>query len=304
MSYKHLLFTLYALMVVETPCSFDISINTTTSPYVRIQGIETTVLARKMPHTDPLCQKSYFQAFFSPHLTCPSDQKARDTTCCTLDNLRFCIDTAMENFFSSKMGVVVMANNVDEVLSINFKEAFQMTGLVGDVSVVVMQKNYASPLSHIGVEVHQLDLQEQVQQKLFNKTNICIFFQSIIDKLPMITKHLPKHAFILMIEDPKINNSKTVAELESSGFVAIASLKCRLWTMSLFCQANKDQRGTTHVVDVSEHVKFEWVEELKSTLEAAGPDDRVWVVSQQDPISGIIGMTKSLRMETHGEKVR
>ena len=289
--------TMYPCMTSLFPhCSEDLvqlghRHGTVTSPYVRMEGVDTAVIARKMPHTDPLCQKFYFQAFFSPDLACPSKRDANDTICCTHDNLRFCVNMALENLHSSKVRIVLLARDQEEIMSLNLKGTFQMTGMKGDVIALVTVKKDAAPDA---IKVQQLDLKDQSHQKLLAGTDICVVFESAMDKIPIVAKQLPKQAFMLTIADPKMDHSKINDEIQISGFSAVACLKCCLATMTLFCQGNRSPRGKTYVVDASEHVNFEWVQELKQNLVTAGPDDRVWVVSQEDPISGIVGMVNSL----------
>jgi hypothetical protein len=58
------------------------------------------------------------------------------------------------------------------------------------------------------------------------------------------------------------------------------------------------------IPEVDSELKFEWINEIKAALKSEPTPNRIYLVSQNAPHSGIMGFVNCLAIETMGETVR
>lgn len=58
------------------------------------------------------------------------------------------------------------------------------------------------------------------------------------------------------------------------------------------------------IPEIDSELKFEWINEIQAALKLEPAPNRIYLVSQNAPHSGIIGFVNCLSIETRGETVR
>ena len=98
-------------------------------------------------------------------------------------------------------------------------------------------------------------------------------------------------------------DEKTWTEfLTSCGLEIVASVSDGFLSSMFLCRKCSEVTPNPVIIGLND-MGFDWVEDLKTALKEPA-SDRIWLVSDSEPSSGIVGMVNCLKQEPGGEKIR
>lgn len=241
---------------------------------VEIHGFEGSLVNRRRPQSDPVLEVHKFISHFpSPILS-------------NADMAKVCVQIALENEPVKKMvSVEVDSNDEKQPLS-----EFIFLGL-GDLPLITPEINYLTTKNIVeidNVSVSDTELSSLSNVNLIIKSN-CIADREFLDTAKSV---LNGKGFILSRETDLA--SKLPADLQLLGVIQTENEKiCML-------QFIKNQYAKPEtVIKISQNVD-EWLEPLKAAIKSGS----VLIYSQNEKLSGILGLVNCIRKEPNGDRLK
>ena len=102
-----------------------------------------------------------------------------------------------------------------------------------------------------------------------------------------------------------LSEDEWIKVLEKGGFNVVSVKSDGLLSTLFLCRLNNPGNvvGSPVILNISNQ-QFDWVDELKAKMADNKDNRKIWLLSDFNSISGIVGMTNCLRREPGGEKIR
>lgn len=235
---------------------------------IEIHGFEGSAVNRRRPPSDPVLEIYKFIP-----LDC---QKILSK----VNIAKVCVQLALENAPTRKLVSVELEN--DEILSEAIFEA------LSDLPVITPQVNY---LTDKAIELENVKVQE-AELGSFSGTNLIISQNCINNKefLENAKSVLHENGFIIAIE----NSISTSSDLD-----VISTFRTEKHFIHLL-KFKKPQSSPATIVKITQNIS-EWIESLKNELTKSSA---VIAYSQDDHLSGVLGLVNCIRKEPNGDKLR
>ena len=245
---------------------------------IEIRGLNASLVGRRRPPSVPVLETYEFV----PHFVPPSLSR--------INLARFCVQLALENLQIQKFSIVeVDAYDGKEPLSSFFAQA------LGDLPLVTGDLNYLTsrPVKVEAVNVHDCVL------TTFNNAHFIIDAEVVsnLSKLEILFGQLCEGGFILSRETNVPTKIDPQNLSQGCQIVAIIPLNDEFIVILQYFKV-KPKVPSTVIAVTSEN--FDWLEKLKEAIKQ-GP---VIAYSQNDPLSGIIGLVNCIRKEPNGLNLR
>lgn len=242
---------------------------------VEIHGFEGSLVNRRRPPSDPVLEVHKFVS----HCPTPVLSKA--------DMAKVCVQLALENEPVKKMvSVEVDADDGKEPLSEHI-----FLGL-GDLPLITPELSYLTTRT---VEIDNVSVSDRELSSISN-VNIIIKSNCINDRefLDTAKATLNGKGFILSREP--FDNPVSVKLPIDLQLLAVIPTGDEIIFMMQFL---KDDFKPENVIQVSSNIDA-WLEPLKNALK----DGTTLIYSQNEPLSGILGLINCIRKEPNGDKLR
>ena len=289
--------------------------NTVMTTGICVDGMQCITIPMREKHGAPLCHAYEFLEYTS-HNNCSSTNSSDETQkhstdpengrgsilCCMGDSITFCMDTAMENIRKLNINLISIGNSISEVSTV--QDLSNMASAI-QVNITAAIREVSEDISHLQdgkspITIIKFDQSDARLMKAASESDICVVFSNMAKHLDSLGKLLPPHCWLVVLAD----SMTTFEEIESDGFSPVIMKSCSFRQVCLYHRTviNVDPL----VVNVNEHVNFNWVYEIQKSLEKIKNDKmkRLWLVCDEDHNSGIIGMVKTLLLEPGGEQLR
>lgn len=279
----HVHFALAKQINCSEDAVFEAQIDTDTQTVraggIEIRGLNVDAISRRKPPGEPVLESYQFVPSFPTPIL--QDHQAA----------RVIVQLAQENSHDLRVKIVELDDGEHPPLIQRFNEALADLPLVTAECVLVTQHEHLD-LGNIILSDGKLQEQTQCNYMIVPKL---ISNESLLNNL---LNNLKEHAFLVSREAHDFDFSQTVTP-SATRLVCVV----RTETESLLviqCLKKKGLISATSIVKVSSTDKeFKWIQEVK----AAQADGPVLLVAQNEPYSGILGLTNCLRVEPNGTLV-
>lgn len=243
----------------------------TRSGGVEIHGFEGSLVNRRRPPSDPVLEIYKFVPF-----DC-------EKVLSKLDVAKVCVQLSLENSPSKKLLSVELDNGGDEneILSEKIFEA------LADLPVITPEVHFltSKEIKLENVSVHQAEISSLPNANLIIRKS-CMGDQEF---LASARASLHENGLIISMEKEK---------KATKDFDLISILRTE--NSFVHVMRAKKPQTTSSFVKITQNV-HEWLQPLKKAL---AKDSSVVVYSQNDPLSGVMGLVNCIRKEPNGEKLR
>ncbi|KAG5675543.1 hypothetical protein PVAND_005439 [Polypedilum vanderplanki] len=240
---------------------------------VEIHGFEGSLVNRRRPPSDPVLESYRFIPYKSNEIF--SKRNAA----------KICVQIALENTPSKKLSSV----EIDDGKTNEIMSEYIFKGL-GDLPLITPEVNY---LTSKDVELENVSVQK-TEFSSFSNVNIiiksnCTNDSAFIDSIKTV---LNENGLIISKEQTT-SNAVINDKLQLIG--EIKTDDCLLKLLKFKKQIEKPEK----IIKITPNIN-EWLEPLKQSLSS----NSVIAYSQNDDMSGIIGLINCIRKEPNGEKFR
>ncbi|XP_059470308.1 fatty acid synthase [Neocloeon triangulifer] len=256
---------------------------------VEMRGLKASLAPRRMqPGNEPSLEKYVFSPYES------SNEQNKSAA------MQICVHVALENTPAMKIKAleIVPSNDTEDLLATEI--------------VNVVEKE---PMMHMDMALNGADVPAELEPfgvKSTDKIPADSTLHMIVSRnvllgapaqLPILAGAIKAGGFVILREDKAVDNQK-LSLIEKAGLQFIATQSGSKGFIVLL-------RKPLEVTDIPALVvrangtKFEWVEQLKNALLSSEKEGRkVFVVSEGEEISGVVGMINCLKQEPGGVNLR
>ncbi|XP_063218658.1 fatty acid synthase-like [Bacillus rossius redtenbacheri] len=254
---------------------------------IQLKGLKASGISRRKPLGEPVLEKY----LFLPHHGIPEPPLS------VAQVLRMCVHLVLENQAGIKVKVVEVAEFEDDK-PVNLL-ANEVAAILGDLPLIQPDITVVTPpgkgeledlSSNIHVEDRQLAGQQGcllliashvLGQKEFLEKAVgalspkgCIVAREKLDAAPAVADPSLKVVLDLCVEGERLVMLKKVTEMPILAVIPIKS------------------------------DSFSWVPEMQKAMKESNNTQRIILVSEQDPLSGLLGLVNCIRKEPGGEAIR
>ena len=268
---------------------FDRETKTCTTPGVLIAGPRFSPASRKNKHG----QDSLESYIFIPNET---EEMKTDGSMV----LRPLLDIAIENTDHKSF----------RVIHASLEETFdgRIISELESLTDVDFTYTYLSPIRNIETpdSVHKVIIEDEYSLKQHGGDCHLLVVTNSMDCERIVGHMAPnllEHSFILMVAPPENVDECVVAHnLQKVSSHKTKDVVCSLLRKSTVSSEENEQI----LVRVGDDPKFSWLNEIQTFISNHKKENkRLWLISENEPTSGILGLTTSLRQEPEiGPKVR
>nr|XP_042905055.1 fatty acid synthase-like [Parasteatoda tepidariorum] len=143
------------------------------------------------------------------------------------------------------------------------------------------------------------ELKQQIETlcSILSKNGFIIFYHK--EKLTDLEKFLSKQCH----ENIPIQSRSTLENILHENKLEVVSCARDIFGSALYLLRPAVSGGNHVVVKITESHDFRWVEELKRRMKQSDKE-YLWLVSEDDSSSGILGLVNCLKLEPGGERIR
>ncbi|XP_042904027.1 fatty acid synthase [Parasteatoda tepidariorum] len=118
-------------------------------------------------------------------------------------------------------------------------------------------------------------------------------------------KHLPAENLLLKLygEDIPIHTRLTTEKVFQDNNLLVVSKIFDTFSTAVYLLRAPGLHPSYKVIKVTEDNKYRWVDDVKKLL-AASETELLWLVAEDTPVNGIVGMVNCLKQEPGGERVK
>ena len=271
---------------------------------VTIKGLDVTTAPRKINAKQPLLEKYVFipeKQEQELNMTGDQDDIYEEFL---LESIKPCIDITLENVSASKPKVVEYGSNMGCMYEhiypiLKHEPGVDFEYLLADISFENLEDDDVGIFKMVQLHLDDCRLPDTLNKADLAAVNLASgqnqYFRKILQLLPTSLKD---GGFLLLVGSAGIDWPP-----EDEGLNLVFK-KIENGTLSISLWRKVDTSSKKNHIFISvDSMNYEWVSELKQAL--IDPQvDRVWLTSGEVSRSGLLGLTKCVRKEPDGHKVR
>jgi fatty acid synthase, animal type len=263
------------------PCFASEQLHVVRCGGIEMRGMTASRVVRRRPPGVPVLESYKFVS----HLPTPKMTP--------INFARFCVQLMLENNPIAKYTVVEVDGEIEKsYLSDQFAQA------LGDLPLITGEFNF---LSQKTPEFNEKIKIADLQVNSFNNIN-CLIQNDILSNveinLSAIKDHLSDISFVVSREPISTDNRNILQYLpEDFKIISISSFEDE---MLVIIKYQKNQVKTANKIIQVTSDQYDWLDELKTAVKE-GP---VIAYAQNDPLSGLLGLSNCIRKEPNGLNLR
>lgn len=274
---------------------------------IELRGMKASLAPRRQQaQNDPKLEKYQFVPFETTKPMCENEEKARIYTLTSL------LQLVLENSNGAlKLKVAeVAASGIENILALKLQEILEKEPMVTvDMTVICDLPLDTSALEPAGVKFAQKDANTaQIDQNLHLVVLENALTNQKRDLLANAVMSLKPGGFVLTTENVQSNSTKVTInnddlELVSQQLTVASNGK----TYVLMRKIAGNQAQSEPVVIRITDKNFDWVEPVKSAMKSSETDAnsaRIYLVTEAEELTGLVGMVNCLKQEPGGNNVR